>query len=172
MRLLHTGILVMIYRLLHRCVNVISQSAIPSLHGYQVKGAGRPAPVALRHSERGTCGPGAEGGGCCSFLRNVSRMPPPCPGGGAGANGAPGVSCAGGDCDPGIMEWGFLSQPARMDSNRLVPKKVAANTAVARVSTLEVPRLERKPPVDPMPSPPPSDFCNNTTPIMAATTMR
>ena len=29
-----------------------------------------------------------------------------------------------------------------------------------------------EPPVEPIPSPPPSDFCNSTTPIMAVTTMR
>jgi len=32
--------------------------------------------------------------------------------------------------------------------------------------------LPVEPPVEPIPSPPPSDFCNSTTPIMAVTTMR
>jgi hypothetical protein len=59
-----------------------------------------------------------------------------------------------------------------MDSVRLVAKKTAARMAVVRVSMLEVPRLDRNPPEEPIPSPPPSDFCSNTTPIIAVTTMR
>lgn len=71
-----------------------------------------------------------------------------------------------------MMERGFLSQLASTESRRLVEKNTAARIAVVRVSTLEVPLLERNPPVEPIPSPPPSDFCNRTTPIRAATTIR
>ena len=69
-----------------------------------------------------------------------------------------------------MIEFGLRSMPARIESTRLVAKKAPARMAVVRVSTLAVPRLDRKPPPPPppMPSPPPSDFCNRTTPIMVS----
>ena len=44
------------------------------------------------------------------------------------------------------IERGLRSKPARIDRNRLVAKNSPARIAVARVSTLAVPRLDRKPP--------------------------
>src|SRR5215471_16188151 len=141
-------------------LDVMFQLAIHRLHGSQSEGAGRPAPDVC-HCERGTCGPAG-----CSCCRNVSSTPPPpCP-------GAPAGACWVGPPVFWMIDRGLRSAPASIESTRLVAKKVAASTAVVRVSTLAVPRLDRNPPVEPMPSPPPSDFCNSTTPIMAATTMR
>ena len=40
--------------------------------------------------------------------------------------------------------------------------------AEARLRT----RFDMNPPLEPMPRPPPSDFCSSTTPIMAATSIR
>ena len=50
-------------------------------------------------------------------------------------------------------------------------KKPAARSAVVRVSTFAVPRPVIKP-LDELTRPPPSDFCNSTTPIMASTSIR
>src|SRR5579862_404795 len=70
-----------------------------------------------------------------------------------------------------MIELGLRSKPAIHDSNRLVTKKPAARNAVVRVSTLAVPRPVMKPEVE-LTSPPPSDFCNSTTPIRPSTSMR
>src|SRR5437667_12058954 len=107
-----------------------------------VERAGRPAPATLlvdgSHCDRGTCGPDGGAAGC-SCWRSVSSTPPPCP------NGAPGVCWAGGAPLFWMMERGLRSIPARIDRIRLVAKNVPARTAVARVSTLAVPRLDMKP---------------------------
>src|ERR1051326_6274966 len=71
-----------------------------------------------------------------------------------------------------MIEVGARPWPAMIDSARLVMKKPAARMAVARVSTLAVPRLVMKPPPPPMPRPPPSDFCSMITPIIARTSIR
>src|SRR5262245_46572029 len=74
------------------------------------------------------------------------------------------------------MERGLRSRLACQDRKRLVAKNSAARIAVERVSTLAVPRLDRKPPPPPpplpMPRPPPSDFWLSTRPTMASTIIR
>ncbi len=122
-------------------------------------------PYGRPYCDRGTCGPDG-GAGCwpappCSW----SSTPPPWPSGA----GAPGLPCWAGAW---MIELGLRSWLARIDRIRLVAKNPAARMAVARVSTLAEPRLVMKPPVDPMPSPPPSDFCSSTAPIRASTSMR
>src|SRR4029450_13180526 len=91
--------------------------------------------------------------------------PPPSGGGVPGAVGALGLP-------PCRIEVGLRLVPARIDSVRLVRKNSPARIAVARVRTLAVPRLVMKPPVEPMPRPPPSERCKSTTPIMANTSIR
>src|SRR5207253_686008 len=93
---------------------------------------------------------------------------------GAGPPGFAGCEAgADGEEESCRIERGLRSQPARIDSTRLVAKNAAARIAVVRVNTLDVPRLVRNPPPPPpMPSPPPSDFCSSTRPIMAETIMR
>ncbi len=125
------------------------------------------------YCDRGTCGSvgaagaaGAAGGADCSCCRKRSSTPPPVPLGGSGC------CCCAGELEFSMMERGLRSIPAMIESRRLVAKKPAARIAVARVSTLAVPRLVMKPPVEPMPSPPPSDFCSSTTPIMEATSIK
>src|SRR5204863_4630891 len=77
-------------------IHVSSQFTIRGLHGSSSEGAGYPGPCELPHCERGTCGPGAGGGGCgdcCSCWAGDPGTPPPCPAGGGG------VGCGGlGDC--------------------------------------------------------------------------
>ena len=62
-------------------------------------------------------------------------------------------------------------RPASQDSAKLVTKNPTASNAVVRVRTFAVPRPVMKPLVE-LTSPPPSDFCSSTTPIMATTSMR
>src|SRR6202041_2554263 len=94
------------------------------------------------------------------FLSNSRTPPPPLMGGAVG--GAPGVSWAGAP-PVWMIELGLRSKTAIHDSNRLVTKKPAAKNAVVRVKTFAVPRPVMKPEVE-LTSPPPSDFCSNTTP--------
>src|SRR5580700_3032309 len=123
----------------------------------------------------GACGPLGAGAGAGAalppgpFLRR-SRTPPPPPLMGGAVGGAPGVSWAGAP-PVWMIEVGLRSKPAIQDNNRLVTKKPAARNAVVRVSTLAVPRPVMKPEVE-LTSPPPSDFCNSTTPIRPRTSMR
>ncbi len=113
----------------------------------------------------GTCGPagaagaaGAAGGEPpCNWLSKPPPLPPPS---GVGAPGAVGALWP-----PSRIEVGLRFIPAKIDSRRLVTKNRPARIAVARVRTLAVPRLVMKPPDEPMPSPPPSERCNSTTPI-------
>src|SRR5262249_51151565 len=44
-----------------------------------------------------------------------------------------------------MMERGLRSQPARIDSSKLVVKKITASAAVVRVSTVAVPPPRRNP---------------------------
>ncbi len=53
-----------------------------------------------------------------------------------------------------------------------VKKKAAARMAVARVSTLAVPRDDMKLPPPPIPRPPPSDRWSSTTTMSASTIIR
>src|SRR3984957_15158005 len=122
----------------------------------------------------GTCGPLGVGAGAGAVFPggprfNRSRTPPPPLSGGA-TGGAPGVSWAGAP-PVWMIEVGSRSQPAIQDSNRVVTKKPAARNAVVRVKTFAVPRPVMKPEVE-LTSPPPSDFCNSTTPIRPRTSMR
>src|SRR4029453_14636825 len=94
--------------------------------------------------------------------------PPPPPPSGVGVPGAVGALWL----PPCRIEVGLRFVPARIDSARLVKKNSPARIAVARVRTLAVPRLVMKPPVEPMPRPPPSERCKSTTPIMANTNIR
>src|SRR5580704_3720174 len=126
----------------------------------------------VAYCDCGTCGPLGAGAGAVlppgPFLSRSRTPPPPLMGGAAG--GAPGVSWAGAP-PVRMIETGLRSKPAIHDSNRLVTKKPAARNAVVRVSTLAVPRPVMKPEVE-LTSPPPSDFCSNTTPIRPRTSMR
>src|ERR1700729_2175093 len=128
----------------------------------------------VAYCDCGTCGPlGAGAGAGAGFphpppFNRSSTPPPPLIGGAVG--GAPGVSWSGAP-PVWMIEVGLRSRPAIHDSNRLVTKKPAARNAVVRVSTLAVPRPVMKPLVE-LTSPPPSDFCNSTTPIRARTSMR
>jgi hypothetical protein len=70
-----------------------------------------------------------------------------------------------------MIEAGWRWKLAHHDKARLVTKKPAAKSAVVRDKTLAVPRLDKKPLVE-LIKPPPSDFCNNTTPMSASTSMR
>ena len=88
----------------------------------------------------------------------------------AAPQGTPGAE--GGACPPWMIEVGARPHPARIDRMRLVRKNRPARIAVVRVSTFAVPRLVMKPPLEPMPSPPPSERCNSTAPIMASTSIR
>src|SRR5580704_4404699 len=123
----------------------------------------------------GTCGPLGAGDGAgaafppAPFLRR-SRPPPPPPLNGGATGGAPGVSWLAG-APVRMIEVGLRSKPAIQDNNRLVTKKPAARNAVVRVNTFAVPRPVMKPEVE-LTSPPPSDFCNSTTPIRPRTSMR
>jgi hypothetical protein len=150
MRSLHSGIFLIFHRHIPTNIDVSSQLVIRPLHSSLKRRGRSPGPsLVFPHCDCGTCGP--EGaGGACSFWRRVSRSPPLCPGGARG----------------------LRSKPASSDKSKLVAKNTPAKTAVVRVRTFDVPRLERNPPLDPMPRPPPSDFCSNTTPTMVATTMR
>src|ERR1700680_3635011 len=128
----------------------------------------------LAYCDCGTCGPlGAGAVAVCAAvpLSSSSRTPPPPPPLNGGATGgAPGVSWAG--VPPvRMIEVGLRSKPAIHDNNRLVTKKPAARNAVVRVKTLAVPRPVIKP-LGERTSPPPSDFCNSTTPIRPRTSMR
>src|SRR5579864_4334768 len=128
----------------------------------------------VAYCDCGTCGPlgaGAAGAGLPPgppFLSRSRTPPPPLMGGAAG--GAPGVSWAGGP-PVRMIEAGLRSKPATHDNSRLVAKKPAARNAVVRVKTFAVPRPVKKPLVE-LINPPPSDFCNSTTPIKATTSMR
>src|SRR5580700_449559 len=128
----------------------------------------------LAYCDCGTCGPLGAGAGAvfpAGPRFNRSRTPPPPPpliGGVTG--GAPGVSWLAG-APVRMIEVGLRSKPAIHDSNRLVTKKPAARNAVVRVKTFAVPRPVIKPEVE-LTSPPPSDFCNSTTPIRPRTSMR
>src|SRR6266536_616563 len=145
-----------------------------------------------RYFDCGTCGPAGAGAGAagaggaagcpcwpdgcpcwpdgCPCWRSVSSTPRPPPPSGCGAPAGPGWVVG---LVPSRIECGLRSQPARIDSTRLVAKNTAASVAVVRVNTLALPRLVMNPPpVLPMPSPPPSERCSRTTPVMASTTMR
>src|SRR6202795_1632423 len=126
---------------------------------------------AFAYCDCGTSGPlgAGAGAGLPGPRFNRSRTPPPPLMGGA-AGGAAGVSCPGAP-PVWMIEVGLRSKPAIPDSNRLGTKKPAARNAVVRVSTFAVPRPVIKPLVE-LTSPPPSDFCNSTTPIRPRTSMR
>ena len=147
-----------------RYLDVSSQFAIRPHRSPKRRGR-LPGPRHPIYCDRGTCGPEGAAGGCSCWRSVSSTPPPPCP------SGAPGVCCAGVPVF-WMIDRGLRSRPARIESTKLVAKNVAARMAVVRVSTFDVPRLDKNPPVEPIPSPPPSDFCNRTTPIMAVTTMR
>src|SRR2546421_4771759 len=112
----------------------------------QNRRAGCPAlPKKLPYFDCGTWGPA----GACSCCCNRSRSPPPEPdwpplgaAGGAPGTGAAGVPALGCRIEPGLR-----CIPAISESTKLVPKKAAARMPVVLVSTLEVPRPVRKPPV-------------------------
>ena len=70
-----------------------------------------------------------------------------------------------------MIDAGCRWKLASQDKARLVKKKPAAKSAVVRDKTLAVPRLDKKPLVE-LIKPPPSDFCSNTTPISARTSIR
>src|ERR1700722_19118601 len=128
---------------------------------------------AVAYCDCGTCGPLGAGAGAvfppAPFLSR-SRTPPPPPLNGGATGGAPGGSWAGAP-PVWMIEVGLRSKPAIQDNNRLVTKKPAARNAVVRVKTFAVPRPVLKPEVE-LTSPPPSDFCNSTTPIRPRTSMR
>src|SRR6185503_14481295 len=143
----------------------ISDSRLPN-----VEGAGFPGPFGAHHFDCGTTGPegaagagaGAAGAAGCGLPCKLLSSPPGASGGGApgaGALGPSGFSCS--------TEAGLRFMPARIDSTRLVTKNSPAKIAVVRVSTLPAPRLVMNPPVEPIPSPPPSERCSSTTPIKA-----
>src|SRR5581483_7193297 len=116
------------------------------------------------YCDRGTCGPA---GGCGAAGTGAGGVPLAGPGtAGPEAGGRPPTLSR--------IDRGLRSMLARIDSSRLVAKNSAARIAVARLSTLAVPRLDMKLPAPPppMPRPPPSDFCNRTRPTMASTIMR
>src|SRR5580692_2754201 len=128
----------------------------------------------VAYCDCGTCGPLGAGADAGAVFPpgprfNRSRTPPPPLMGGA-VGGAPGVSWVGAP-PVWMIDVGLRSKPAIQDNNRLVTKKPAARNAVVRVSTLAVPRPDMKPLVE-LTSPPPSDFCNSTTPIRPRTSMR
>jgi hypothetical protein len=70
-----------------------------------------------------------------------------------------------------MIDAGWRWKLANQDRAKLVTKKPAAKSAVVRDKTLAVPRLDKKPLVE-LIKPPPSDFCSNTTPISARTSIR
>ncbi len=118
------------------------------------EGAGLPGPRALLYCERGTCGCRRRGPACSPAVAACRATPPALP-----ERCAP-ASCCGrraGVLDDGIAAC--RSRPARI---RTAPgwwrRNVAARIAVVRVETFAVPRLDRNPPVEPIPRPPPSDF--------------
>src|SRR5580692_11799441 len=130
----------------------------------------------VAYCDCGTCGPLGAGAGAGAvfpptpFLSRSRTPPPPPPLNGGATGGAPGVSWAG--APPlRMIDAGLRSNPAIHDNNRLVTKKPAARNAVVRVKTFAVPRPVMKPEVE-LTSPPPSDFCNSTTPIRPSTSMR
>ena len=139
-------------------------------HFAQKRGAGGPAPVDVSTATAAPAGrPALAAAAAAAPPRSWSSTPPP----GAAERRAgrrrrgrrrrrcPGSSAACGRCRPGSTATGWWQRTA------------AARIAVVRVSTLAVPRLDRKPPPPPpMPSPPPSDFCSRTRPTMASTIMR
>src|SRR5580692_711464 len=128
----------------------------------------------VAYCDCGTCGPLGAGAGAVfpptPFLSRSRTPPPPPPLNGGATGGAPGDSWVG--VPPvRMIEAGLRSKPAIHDNNRLVTKKPAARNAVVRVKTFAVPRPVMKPEVE-LTSPPPSDFCNSTTPIRPSTSMR
>src|ERR1700676_1338809 len=134
-----------------------------------------PSKYALRYCDCGTWGPpgaglGAAGAPGMPFCNWLSR-PPPWLSGGAGGTPA-GVSWLDGAPPVLMIEAGLRSKLASHDSVRLVTKNAAASAAVVRDKTLAVPRPVMNPLLFELTSPPPSDFCNSTTPIMATTSMR
>ena len=64
---------------------------------------------------------------------------------------------------PPMIEVGLRCSRQATTETGWSRRTAPARTAVVRVSTLAVPRLDMKPAPPPMPSPPPSDFCSSTT---------
>ena len=137
-----------------------------------------PQNATLRHFDCGTCGPlgaGADGAGADGAFAG-GLLPPswfnrPLPlvlNGAVGSGGA--GPWAGAPLEVG-SEMDSRPWPASNERTRLVAKKPAASIAVARVSAFAVPRPVINPLVE-LTSPPPSDFCNSTTPIRPRTSMR